>query len=391
MDTANQKLWTSSFISACIANFLMGFSFYLLMAALPFYVVERFHAQKAVTGIVMSCYIIAALAIRPLSGYMLDRFSRKQIYVWSFLFFVLFYFGYILAGSLVLIVIMRIMHGFTWGTITTASNTLALDIMPASKRGEGLGYYGMAMNLSMAIGPVAGLFLYDRYNFDVIFFTAITSGFLGLIAALMIKAPVKIHVVHDQPLSLDRFLLVQGIPIGINVIFIAVSYGMILSFAAMYGKEIGVKNTGMFFTMMAIGIAVSRIFSGKLVDRGKIHFASLMGLLILAFSLVLFSLSTNSLFYFLSALLIGLGYGILFPAFQTLVINMAHHNQRGTANSTYYTAFDIGVGAGMIIAGKIAELSGLAMAFGFGAFLSIVAVLFYWKISMASYQANKVV
>jgi predicted MFS family arabinose efflux permease len=353
--------------------------------------VERFHAQKAVTGMVMSCYIIAALAIRPLSGYMLDKYSRKQIYLWSFLFFVLFYFGYIIAGSLLLIIIMRIMHGFTWGTITTASNTLAIDIMPPSKRGEGLGYYGMAINLSMAIGPVAGLFLYDHYNFDVIFFTAITTGFAGLIAAALIKAPEKIHVVHDQRLSLDRFLLLQGIPIGINLIFIAVSYGMILSFAAMYGKEIRVEHTGMFFTMMAIGIAVSRIFSGKLVDRGKIHFAALMGLLMLASSLVLFSFSANALSYFLSALFIGLGYGILFPAFQTLFINMAHHNQRGTANSTYYTAFDVGVGAGMIIAGKIAETSGLAVAFGFSAFLSIAAILFYWKISMASYQANKVV
>jgi MFS family permease len=391
MENSKNKLWTASFIYACLANFLMGFSFYLLIPTLPFYIVEHFKAPKSMVGIVMSCYVIAAVAIRPLSGFMVDSFSRKHVYVISYILFVWFCAGYVIAGSLFLIVVLRILHGFTWGTITTAGNTLAIDIMPSSKRGEGIGYYGMAINFSMALGPVVGLFLYERYNFGYIFYAALVSAVLGLFFSILIKAPAKDHIHHKQPFSFDRFILIKGLPIGINLVFMAVSYGMVLSFAAMYGKEINVSHTGMFFTLLAVGIGVSRIFSGKLIDKGRIHEVSIIGLTLLTASFLMFSIGKNMLVYYISALCIGVGFGIMIPAFQTLFINIATHHQRGTANSTFYTAFDIGVGLGMIIAGKIAETVSLSWAFGFSALLNALAVFYYWKISKASYQKYKLV
>jgi MFS family permease len=384
------KLWTPSFINACIANFLMGFSFYLLMPTLPFFIVEQFHAEKSTIGIILSCYIIAALAIRPLSGYLVDSFSRKIVYILSFIFFISLYVGYLFAASLLFLIILRILHGFTWGTITTSGSTLAIDIMPPAKRGEGVGYFGLSTNLSMALGPLAGLFLHENYPFVYIFYASIISGALGLLAALFIKAPVK-EKVHHQALSLDRFILVKSIPVGINCMLIAIPYGMLLSFAAMYGKEMNVANTGMFFTYMAIGIGGSRIFSGKLIDNGKIHFVSILGSIVLACSFLFLTFSHSALGYFISAFCIGVGYGILFPALLFLFINMAHHNQRGTANSTFFTSFDLGNGIGMILAGKIAQIASLSMAFGVSAFINVLAVIFYWQISKNSYDRNKVV
>lgn len=384
------KLWTSNFIFACIANFMMGFSFYLLMPTLPFYLVEQFHISPSMIGIVVSCYVIAALVIRPFSGFLVDSFPRKLVYIISFVLFVAFNFGYLIAGSVLFMILLRFMHGLTWGVITTSGNTLAIDLMPAEKRGSGIGFYGMSLNLSMAVGPVAGIFLYQHYNFISLFYTAIISGILGMVFAILIHAPHKKKIAH-APLSLDRFILLKAVPVGINLLLITMSYGMILSFAALYGKEMNAGNPGMFYTLLAIGLAGSRIISGKLIDKGEINSISLIGITTLAISFIAFSVFKIWWVYYLVALLIGFGYGICFPAFQTIFVDMASHKQRGTANSTFYTAFDLGVGLGMLIAGQISAIADLSSAFGFSALACTLSILFYWKISMSSYRRNKLV
>lgn len=385
------NLWSSNFVFACLANFLMGFSFYLLMPTLPYYLTERFHSDNSTIGFVVSCYVIAALVIRPFSGYVVDRFSRKTVYMISYLLFVTFCFGYLVAGTILFLIVLRFLHGLTWGIITTAGNTLAIDIMPSQKRGQGIGFYGLAFNISMAIGPVAGIFLYQHYDFNVLFYSAIATGFIGMILAQFIKAPVKPRIQHHTALSLDRFLMIKGIPVGINLLLITISYGMILSFAAMYSKEMNADNPGLFYVLLALGIAIARAFSGKMIDRGELNKASLSGVILLAVGLSVFALWRIPAVYYMIAVILGLGYGIAYPAFQTIFINMANHNQRGTANSTYYTAFDIGVGSGMLLAGKIAAVASLSAAFGFSAIACLLAILFYIKISAASYQKHKLV
>jgi predicted MFS family arabinose efflux permease len=362
----------------------------MLLSILPFYLIERFHTNKALTGLVLSCYVMFAIMVRPFSGYMVDSLPRKRLYILSVTCFVALYLGYLFAAVLSVIVIARMLHGVAWGMVTTSANTLAIDIMPSDRRGEGIGYFGMTLNLSMATGPLAGLFLYEYYSYDLIFYITIISGMFGVIAALFIKAPKKIKVAK-RPVSLDRFIMVNGIPIAINLVSVAVSYGMILSFAAMYGKEMNISNTGMFFTLYALGIGGARVIGGKLTDRSLIHELSLAGMILLSASFVLLTFARTGWAYFSSALFIGIGFGILIPAFQTMFVNMAHHNQRGTATSMYLTSFDLGIGIGMIAAGKIAAMYSFSTAFGCGALINITAVFYYWCISKGNYNRNKLV
>ncbi|MBN2744150.1 MAG: MFS transporter [Marinilabiliaceae bacterium] len=378
---SSNNLWSPNFIYSCTANFLMGFSFYLLMPTLPYYLVDAFDADKTTIGVVVSCYVIAALLIRPFSGFLVDSFSRRSIYIISFGAFVAFTIGYLAVDSIAAIIVLRFFHGLTWGVITTAGNTLAIDVMPADKRGRGIGYYGMALNLSMAIGPMVGLFLQQRHPFSLLFWLAIATGFMGLITAYFIR---PLHPHARQPhraISLDRFLMLRGIPLGINVVMITLSYGMILSFSALYSADMGASNPGLFFTLLAIGLGVARAFSGTMIDNGHIRRASLLGIAILASCFTLFVSIQNPAIYYISALIIGVGYGVVFPAFQTGFVNMASHHERGTANSTFLTAFDIGVGLGMLLAGKIAESFSLAAAFGVSAALCFLGLVYYLLLS----------
>jgi len=186
---SKEKLITTNYCFVLAANFLLYFGFYLLMPVLPLYLTEFFHTDKGIIGLVLASYTVAALCIRPFSGFLLDTLARKPLYILAYFIFTSVFAGYIVAGSLSLFTILRVIHGLSFGTVTVAGNTIVIDISPASRRGSAIGYYGLANNLAMAIGPMTGLFLHDNYSFDIIFACALISCSLGFFLAMFIKTP----------------------------------------------------------------------------------------------------------------------------------------------------------------------------------------------------------
>ena len=393
------KLVTSSYCFILAANFLLYFGFWLLIPVLPFYLSEVFSAGKSTIGIILSCYTVAALCIRPFSGYFLDSFARKPLYLMAYFIFMTMFAGYIIAGSLTLFIMFRIIQGVSFGMVTVGGNTVVIDIMPSSRRGEGLGYYGLSNNIAMAVGPMSGLFLHDAgMSFTTIFCCSLGSCMAGFVCASLVKTPYK-PPVRREPISLDRFILLKGIPAGISLLLLSIPYGMTTNYVAMYAKQIGINaTTGFFFTFMAIGMAISRIFSGKIVDRGKITQVISAGLYLVVFSFFLLSacvylISWNNMVctivFFSVALLLGVGFGIMFPAYNTLFVNLAPNSQRGTATSTYLTSWDVGIGIGMLTGGYIAEVSTFDKAYLFGACLTIVSMLYFNGKVAPNYHKNK--
>ena len=393
------RLVTPGYCFILAANFLLYFGFWLLIPVLPFYLSEIFNAGNSTIGIILSCYTVAALCIRPFSGYFLDSFARKPLYLVAYFIFMTMFAGYIIAGSLVLFILFRIIHGVSFGMVTVGGNTVVIDIMPSSRRGEGLGYYGLSNNIAMAVGPMSGLFLHDAgMSYTTIFCCSLGSCIAGFICASLVKTPYK-PPVKREPISLDRFILLKGIPAGISLLLLSIPYGMTTNYVAMYAKEIGINaTTGFFFTFMAVGMAISRIFSGKIVDKGKITQVISAGLYIVVFSFFLLSacvyiINWNSMacgiIFFAVALLLGVGFGIMFPAYNTLFVNLAPNNQRGTATSTYLTSWDVGIGIGMLTGGYIAEVSTFDKAYLFGACLTIISMLYFNGKVTPHYHKNK--
>lgn len=395
---AKDKLVTRSYVSILAANFLLYFGFYLLLPILPFYLTEVFHSSNASIGIILSCYTIAALCIRPFSGYLLDTFARKPLYLFAYFIFTGIFAGYLFAGALTLFTILRIFHGFAFGTVTVAGNTIVIDIMPSSRRGEGLGYYGMMNNTAMSIGPMVGLFLHEICSFEVIFICAFISCSIGLLMTFLVKTPAK-KPVKREALSLDRFILLKGIPAGVDLMLLSVPYGMTTTFVAIYAKEMGITSgIGLFFTFMAIGMAVSRLFSGRQVDKGRIIKVISWGMYLVCFCYFLLSacnilmeynrVLTTGIFFGI-ALFLGIGFGTMFPAFNTLFVNLASNAQRGTATSTYLTSWDMGIGTGVLAGGYIGQFATFDKAFFFGACLTVFSVI-YFKIKVAPhFEQNK--
>lgn len=396
---AKDRLITPGYCFILAANFLLYFGFWLLIPVLPFYLSEVFGAGNSAIGIILSCYTVAALCIRPFSGYFLDTFARKPLYMLAYFIFMSMFAGYIIAGSLALFILFRIIHGVSFGMVTVGGNTVVIDIMPSSRRGEGLGYYGLSNNIAMAVGPMSGLFLHDAgMSYTTIFCCSLGSCIAGFLCASLVKTPYK-PPVKREPISLDRFILLKGIPAGISLLLLSIPYGMTTNYVAMYAKEIGIDvTTGFFFTFMAVGMAISRIFSGRIVDKGKVTQVISAGLYLVVFSFFLLSacvyiISWNVLacgiIFFTVAFLLGVGFGTMFPAYNTLFVNLAPNSQRGTATSTYLTSWDVGIGIGMLAGGYIAEVSTFDKAYLFGACLTIVSALYFNGKVAPHYHKNK--
>ncbi len=398
-EPVRERLWTRSYVLICIANFLMCFSFYTLVPTLPFYLGDVFGAGKTTIGIILSCYTLAVLCVRPFAGWIADTFARKPLYILAYFLFVSWFVGYLLAGTLLVFGLLRVMHGLTFGMVTTTGNTLVIDIMPSSRRGEGLGYYGVMNNLAMSIGPMTGLFISSSGNYDLIFYSSIASGGLGLLFASFVKAPRKVPKTASKALSFDRFILRQGLPAAGAMMLFAIPWGTTMTFIAMHVAELGLTaNTGYFFTVMAVGLIISRIGSGKRVDRGQITQVILQGMLIVLVGILCeaclgfvvgWSVTAGYALYFAAAFFIGFGYGTIFPASNTLFVNLAPNDRRATANATYLTGWDIGIGLGMFFGGRIAEHLGFGTIYFVDIALAAAAIIWFAVYVTPHFHRNK--
>lgn len=386
-----EKLWTKDFIIACTVNFLFACAFNLLMPTIPIYLSEELHIESSQIGIALSSYVISLLIFRPFCGYIVDVYARKPLYMLGVTVFIAIFFGYFYATTLLFFVILRFFHGFFWGLSTVSANTVAIDIIPSSRRAEGIGFFGVNNNIAMAIAPFIAVNIYETKGFHYLIWCAIGMGVLAIVALSFLKVPKRKELDKIPPISLDRFILLKGLPLFFNQLFISYGWGTLVAFAVLYGKETGVRNSGVFFLFLAGGIVCSRVLSGKLVDRGYVHRVMVVALTIVIISFVAFSQLHSIYAYCISAFFVGIGYGSLFPALQTLYINMAPSTKRGTANSTYLTGFDLGVGIGMLAGAVIADHWNFSTMYLFTACSVLVGLVIYWFNSRKVYERNKLV
>ena len=396
-----------------IANFSLFFAFYLLTPLLPLYLVERFDATKDVVGLVLSGYTLTALLARPFSGFLVDTFPRKKVLMVCFFLFFIFFGGYLGAASLLLFTIVRTLHGAPFGALTVANSTMAIDVLPSSRRNEGIGYYGLSNNLAMAIAPTVAIYLYRLTdNFQLLFWLALIIAGLGLLVDSRIQtldhprprpsgsgdlrpeskpqsAAAPLHHKRGRGwVSLDRFFLLRGWILALNMMFYGFCFGVLSNYLAIYSKEVMsiTGGTGTWFLLVSLGLIASRLQGAKALREGKLVMNAAEGTIISSFAYLLFVVSPNAFGYYGSAILLGLGNGHLWPAFQNMIISIARHNERGTANSTLLISWDIGIGLGVLLGGLVSEHLSYTAAFWMVALAQLLGTAIFFLFTRTSYN-----
>ena len=382
------KIWNRDFVLLTLSNFFMCITYYAIISALPIYLVSELHAGKTQVGIVLAAYTIASVIIRPFSGFALDKFGRKTILLLALIFYTLLFAGYLIALTITALIFLRFAQGLTWGVTTISGSTIAVDIIPLHKRGEGIGYFSLSTTMGMSVGPVIGLFIAHHGGYFAMFISGFFISLMSLIFAWSIRLPKKLSGKKPVDFSLSKLFHRKSVLPSINLLIIMTTYGGLLSFIALFGREIGIENSSLFFLVLATGIAISRLTAGKAFDKkGPLGILTLcLALLILGFPFL--ALMKNITGFYISALIIGFGIGVVFPTFQTIVNNLADNNNRGAANSTLYTALDTGMGLGMIVSGFIAQYISISAVFLISSAVCVAGLAFFRLKVIGFYNRN---
>lgn len=331
--------------------------FYLLLPTLPLYV-KQLSGSESQVGLAVGVFTLSAVVLRPIIGGLLDRYGRRLFIVWGLLFFTVSIFLYDWVGSIVVLIALRILHGMSWAASTTAVGTAITDIIPASRRGEGMGWFGMVMTVAMAIGPLLGTWIIQHDSFHSLFLTSTALSVVALLLAMATKLPFQLKTETGK----IEFVEKSVFPVIAALFFLTVSYGGITTFLPLFAESIQV-NAGTFFLVYAVSLTLVRPVAGKLSDRIGEVFVIVPALLVTVLALLVLSFSNGLIGVVVSAVLYGIGFGSVQPTLQAATLRLARPERRGVANASFFTAFDLGIGLGSIVLGWVSQYTGYQVLF----------------------------
>ncbi|UFT99696.1 MFS transporter [Radiobacillus kanasensis] len=356
MTEQREPIWTKSFISIAVTQFIVFVAFYTLLTTLPIYVIDNLGKTEAEGGLVVTTILVAAILVRPFSGKILEWIGKKKGLFLSMTAFALVLFLYIWIDQFVPLLILRFIHGLSFGILTTATGAIAADVIPMQRRGEGLGYFAMSMNIAVVVGPFIGLTLLQWIDFRTLFIFLSVFTLLGIWFAGIVSVPEDLEEVETpkKGFTIHDLFEIKAIPIAVISSLVALSYSSVLSFISVYAKSLGLTTAaGYFFLVFAIVMIASRPFLGKLFDSRGPSWVILPCLAVFAIGLYLLSFTDSALLLLLAAGIIGLGYGSLLPSFQTMAVQAAHPKRSSHSTATFYTLYDSGIALGSFSLGLI--------------------------------------
>ncbi|WP_235988951.1 MFS transporter [Aquibacillus kalidii] len=376
--TTKDKIWTKDFALICMANFFIFLGFQMTLPTLPLFV-QQLGGSDQLIGIIVGIFTFSALAFRPYAGHALESKGRQFVYMIGLAIFVLSVGSYALIGSIVFLLLMRVVQGIGWGFSTTATGTIATDLIPPKRRGEGMGYFGLSGNIALAFGPALGLTLVGKISFSQLFLICAALGVVAfLLSSKITYKKVEQSKYKSAPMKFDIFEK-SAIQPSILLFFITVTFGGIASFLPLYTAQEGVKGIEMYFLIYALFLMISRTFAGRLYDTKGHIFVFIPGTLMILSAMILLVWLPNSFVLFIAAALYGLGFGSVQPALQAWSVDKAATHRKGMANATFFSFFDMGVGIGAMTFGVIASSFGYSFIYltsGFSVLISIIIYIF---------------
>lgn len=385
MSKGKSRIWTKDFIIIVIANFFIFTSFQMTLPTLPLYV-QEIGSNETWVGIIVGIFTFSALLIRPFGGKLLDTTGRAPVFLIGLAILVLSLYSLAISTTILILVIVRIVQGVGWGLSNTASGTIASDLVPKDRRGEGLGFFGLSGNLALAIGPALGLFLVDHIAFSTLFIICGSLTLIALVLALNVRyvkpEPLTDSEIQEDADTAERFNFIEkrALPASALLFFITFTFGGIATFLPAYTFQQGFQShyIQIYFVLYALALVTTRFFAGRIYDRRGLPIVFIPGIILIISGLTLLAILNSPVYLFVGAILYGLGFGTVQPALQASAINSTPIRKRGMANATYFSAFDLGVGLGAITFGLVAQYADYSSIYWISAGSGVLSLLLFF-------------
>lgn len=376
------KLWSKDFISVTIVNFLMYLIHYTLIVTVTIFTIDKYHASESMGGLAAGIFIIGMLFGRLASGRVIDNLQPKKVLLFGIIFSIITVGLYFAIHSLLILMIVRLLHGIAFGLSSTATGTISSRIIPEKRKGEGIGYYALSVTTASAIGPFCGIILNQQFGFQSIFIVSLIVIITALIVALLIKGlpEVSVQTSNTEKITgLAAYIQKEALPISFVIIFVGIAYSSVLSFLTVYTEQINLATaSSFFFIVYAVSTFVTRPFTGKIYDNygeNKVMYPVLISFII---GLILLSLTHTSISLLIAAVFIGIGYGTIIPTAQAIAIQQSPTDKIGLATSTFYMFADFGAGIGPFVLGVVIPLIGYRNLYLTMSILVIVSIVLYY-------------
>jgi MFS family permease len=375
--TAWEQSWLRDFLLTWISRLSIFLSHHVTRPILPLYFVT-FGASSTVIGAVMAVFTASTTAMRIPVGMLIDRLGRKIFLLGGVFLFAIGNFGYLWAPSILLMLPFRVLHGIGWSGCTTAVATLAADIVPPKRRGELMGYAGIASSLAGALGPVIGFALLRRFDYAGVFFGAGALLALSFVVAWPVPEAKRIRPEEDAERGwLATVIVKETLPTAIAVAFLSFGHGGILTFLPIHALQIGMDNPGIWFAIYAGSLLASRPIAGPISDRVSRRAVIIPGLLLNLAGICLLALSFAPRWLVVAAALAGLGTGAAQPALMTVAVDRASEHRRGQSLAQFQFFYDLGIGIGSLSLGALLDLVNQEFSVMYGA-TALVALVGLW-------------
>ena len=368
-DIAREKLFTRDYVLMCSNNFFLCMSAYIMNPVLPLYLVDSLHLDSGLVGIVLAIFAIGAMAARPFSGWLADSLPLKLVYLVSGLLYTVFL-PFYMAAPMIILTIMRFFQGICFGVANTAQNTIAVGLIPGSRLGTGLGIFSALMSLGMVFGPMLGIISMEHGGFAAVFWLTCIMSVVGTLLCVPVKVRPRAKKAPSR-INLSAMIFKPGITTGLCFSCLILGYGMYGNFVAILARDMGPQfDAGIFYALMGVGLIVSRVFAGTLIDKGLMIPLLLCAKVLVAIGTLLLIFVPSLWTFYIGGFALGMAYGSITPSYQAIIVKMADPSQWGAANSTYLLSFDIGMMFSLLGGGFVAQFVGYD-----GMFLSVLIPL----------------
>ena len=380
-------LFKKDFYLICIANLCTCMAIYSVMPVLPLYLIDVLHCKESVMGIGLAAFPLVALAVRPFSGMMSDMMDCKPLLLATTCCAIFFPLTF-MAATISLFIGIRLLHGISFSIMTTSQATMAVSFIPEKKLGMGIGVFSSMLSLGMILGPMLGLYVTNKYSYAAAFGLPFVFAMLGTFLQLFITAPKKIQAARHRKPTWDMFFMPQGLYALASLFIAAFMLGMISNYTSVLARDTGMDSyASAFFLLMGIGLLVSRLFSGYIVDKGYLVILVCMADLVALGAALLLARTTSPVLFLGCGGLLGISLGALLPSYQTVLVYLADKTKRGVANAMYFIGMDSGICLSLLMGGIISQSLGMDIAYMVAAWGQLVSLGIFLKFVAPQYRA----
>ena len=377
------KLWTRNFILDTSINFLLYVIFYQLMLWSTNYSIVTWHSSISEAGLASGIFIIGALLSRIITGHIIDILGRKKLLIIGTVLYLTAIPLYFSASTIILFFTVRCFHGIAYGISATAASTIIGAIVPADRRGEGIGYYALGNTLASAAGPFLGITLCSGGNFSLNLYVCMILAIVTLILSFLLHSPEHTCSAEEKKtlrkVSFNNFFAVRALPISCISFLCGIAYSAVLSFMGAYADAQELAAGGsLFFFAYALTSLFSRPITGHLLDRFGGNIVMYPTLIILALCMATLGLASSTTYFILGGIFLGLSYSTVTSAGQALAIYGIPSNQIGLATSTFFVLIDLGVGIGPYMLGELVPAYGFSSVYYLACFIAIATIPLYY-------------